>query len=100
MAYNLSLSANATGYLNFIQTINENILNNYLGVMMITVVFSIMTISFLASGFDPKRSLIGTSFVCFILSGLLMLVDLLPIEAVVIFALIFGVVMAWSALQT
>ena len=99
--YNITATANTTSYLDFVQGVNTGILNGQLGVMIIIVIFAITFLSFLSGGFEVKRSLMGSSFICMILSWLLTITELIKTsDVVVIISCLLAVVIAASFFKT
>jgi len=100
MVYNLSLAgANATGYLNLVQGVNSNILNNMFGIILIVVAFAIIMISFISNGFEVKRSLVGATFTTFLLSIFLVIIELAPVSAMITLFVLFLFAIGWSTLK-
>lgn len=97
--YNITGSANTTGYLDFVQTVHTNILSSSLGIILLIIIFVIALISFFAGGFEAKRSMIGASFIVFILSMILRVAELASSTEVIFTAILLGAVLGWSMIK-
>ena len=99
MSYNLSLVSNSSGYLNFVQLLNTNVLNDGLGILILIIIFCITIISFITGGFEMKKSLIGSSFLTLLSAMLLVIVELLKTEQMIYIFVLFLFAMGWSVLK-
>lgn len=96
MTYNLTPIGNSTGLLGFFQLVNNNIMSNMMGVLMLFVIAVISFMAFLASTNDAGKSLTAASFIAAGLSIMLRAVDLVPNLAMFICIILAGLVTAFS----
>jgi len=77
-AYNLSAMGNTTGIVPLMQTINENLMFHFFGIGILLTVFLISLFAFLHStGGNTSKSLAASSFICFAISLLLVVMELI-----------------------
>ena len=78
--YNLtSIGMNSsTGILGFMQGVNTELMQGYLGTIMLLMITVIALISFLTTTGDTKKSLAATGFILMTLAILLRAIDLIP----------------------
>lgn len=90
MAYNLTqISTNASqGLLPLFQSINNILLFDMLGVLMLISIGAIFFIGFYAGTSNSKTSMAGAAFICFVLSLFLRAVSL--VSDLVIFTVLIG----------
>ena len=97
--YNLTGTVNQTGYLGFIQSINNNILGYKLGILLLLIIFLIALISFVAANFEPKQAFIASTFIVFVLSYILRVAELVTGEVVLFTTIAFALSLGWSFLR-
>lgn len=91
MVYNLTgiIAANSTGMLGLVQGVNNTLSLGWLGTFFLLGVTAIFYMSFIfKTDGDVPKSLAATSFICFILTLLLVAVDLITNPLVIFLALI------------
>lgn len=97
--YNLTGTANQSSYLGFIQAVNNNLLDGYLGVLLLMIIFLIALISFVAGNFEPKQAFIASTFIVFVLSNILRVAELVTGEVVLFVTIAFALSLGWSFLR-
>jgi len=99
MAYNLTSVSNTTGLLDFIQKIDNNIFcipsgcggdGGLLGTTIMIILFGILMINFISNGKEFNSSLMGASFICSLIGGLLFLMELVTPTAIYISVLVWA----------
>lgn len=98
--YNISQVGNSTGFFNFVQNINTNILNDMLGLLILFIVFGVTLMSFLGLGYDFKKGIISTSYILMLVSLLLYIADLTQVIVLVVCALVFALSLGISFIDT
>lgn len=97
MTYNLtSISANATSYLDFTQGVNTVLLGGWLGNGLLIAIFVVLIMGFNFVTQDIRKSLIGSSFICFVTALSLRALDLVPNFAIWISLLVLAVSIAFT----
>ena len=78
--YNLTTVGmnSSTGILGFMQGINSELMQGYLGTIMLLIVAVIVLISFITTTGDTKKSLAATGFILMTCAILLRAIDLVP----------------------
>jgi hypothetical protein len=82
MPYNMSYVGNSTDLLTLTQRVNETLMLDMLGVLFLMAVFCVAFIAFYQSTLQSGKAFLASSFICAMLSILLMAVSLLPAWAV------------------
>jgi len=78
-AYNLSIAGNSTGIVDLIHTVNSELMFDFYGIGILLSIFLILFFAFYTStGGNATKALAGTSFICFGLSMLMIILDLIP----------------------
>jgi hypothetical protein len=97
MTYNLSgISANTTGMLSFFQGVNNNIMDGWLGIMFLLAIVVICFMSFITTTNDVRKSIMGSTFIGFIMALLFRAMSLVPNSAVVISLIVLALTVAWA----
>jgi len=97
VTYNLtSISENATSFLEFTQGVNDVLLDGWFGVGILISIFVVLIIGFTFVTQDIRKSLIGSSFICFVTALSLRGLDLLPNLAIWISLLVLAVSIAFT----
>lgn len=78
MTYNLTMVANNSGPVSFLQSVNSEIMLGMYGVLILFVLGTIMFISFIAATNNVNKSFAATSFILFGLSVILKALLLVP----------------------
>lgn len=84
MPYNITHVANSTGLLQFVQRVNSEIMNEWLGNSFLFMIFCIILISILAKTDNARKAFATASFVCFTFSLLLRALEMVGGKAVYI----------------
>lgn len=83
--YNLTGMGNSTGIVDLMQTVNTELMFSFFGIGILVVLFLITFFAFLkSSDGDATRALAGSCFICFGMSLLLRILELIPPFAVYI----------------
>ena len=89
MVYNLTgIADNSTTILGFVQGVNNTLSLGWLGTFFLIGIAVIVYMSFIYSTNDVNKSLAGTAFITFILTLLLVAVDLITNPKVIFITLI------------
>lgn len=95
--YNLTEITTANDTLQFVQKVNVNLMGNWLGVMILMVLYVIVFLAFLSQTRQPVRSMTGAAFISLGLSILMFLLGLVPMLAIYISAIILAAgLAAWN----
>ena len=78
MSYNLTLVANSSGYVEFFQLVNSELMRNTYGILILLVVSVIVLIAFLQKTNNTAKAMAATSFIAFLISLLLAGIDMIP----------------------
>ena len=82
MPYNLSdMMSNSTGIVEFTQGINEHLMNNTFGILLLFSLSMIVLLSYFQATGDIKKSMVASSFVAFGLSLFFRALSLIPDKA-------------------
>ena len=85
-AYNLSLAGNSSGIVDLMQIVNSELMFDFYGIGILITIFVILLMSFLIStNGDGIKSWATASFICFVISLLLFILELVPEIAIFIF---------------
>lgn len=76
--YNLTEMGNNTGIVELTQLVNTNLMEGMLGVLILVTVFGITFLSFMATTNHGGKAFVGSSFICFVLSLFLWVLQLIP----------------------
>ena len=76
-AYNLSGMANSSGIVDLMQTVNSELMFGLMGVMILLTLFFITFMAFYSSSGEAGKSLAASSVICFGLSMLLIILDMI-----------------------
>ena len=82
MTYNLTAIASGNTTVSIFQSVNTNIMDGWLGVIILIVIAAIMYMSFVFSTKQPVKSFTGTAFIMSIISFLLFTLEMIPVIAV------------------
>ena len=82
--YNLTLMGNSTGYVQLVQLVSSNLMDDLFGIMTLIAVFVISMMAFIASTNHPLKAAAVSNFIVFILSLFLRTINLVPDYAVYI----------------
>lgn len=82
MPYNLTNATDVNGTLEFVQTVNEQLMGGWYGPMILIVAFVILFMAFTNATRMPVKSFVGASFLTALFSMLLFTVNLVPPIAV------------------
>ncbi len=80
--YNLTLMGNATGYVQLVQLVSSNLMDDLFGIMILIAVFIISMMAFITSTDHPLKAVTTSSFIVFVLSLFLRTINLVPDYAV------------------
>jgi len=78
MPYNMTLMGNSTGFLGFLQGVNEELMFGWFGISILVTLVTISFISFMSRTGDVRKSFAGAMFISFGLSLLLRVMLLVP----------------------
>ena len=76
--HNLSMMGNATGIVDLMITVNENLMHNLFGILLLSTIFVMCIMAFMVSTANFGKSLTASSFIVFALSLLLRILDVIP----------------------
>lgn len=97
MPYNLTgLSTNSTSVLNFTQAVSNSLMFGWMFTVILVGLTIVIYTSFIFSTNDSKKSLIGTSFVCFLLAFLLAALNLVSDIVVYIYFILAAAIIAFT----
>jgi len=97
--YNLTLTSNATSYLNFVKLVNDNILGGWYGTLIMIAFFSITFLVFFFSTKNGSQSFMASSFVSFLVALLLWAAGLLPPLIIMLSLILVAFSVAFSKLK-
>jgi hypothetical protein len=80
--YNLTLISQSNNTVDFMQNINTVLVDGWLGIIILGVLYSILYIAFIFATGQPVKSFTGASFICFGISLMLLIMGLVPVLAV------------------
>lgn len=80
MVYNLTniTAGNESTFLTFTQGVNDTLMFGWMGALILIGLFVVLFTSFFFTTQDLKKTLVGSMFICFVLSLSLRALDLLP----------------------
>ena len=84
MTYNLTHIGNSTGFLQFMQRVNTELMKNQFGTVILIVIAMICFIAFAQTTNEPKKAIPPTMFIAFALSILLRAMSLVPDKVIFI----------------
>ena len=82
MTYNLTAVANANNTVQMFVNVNTHIMDGWLGVFILIVIFAVLYINFVFHSQKPIKSFTGASFITAIVSILFFIVGFGPVLAV------------------
>ena len=88
VGYNLSAIGNATNVLSLTQNVNDVLMEGQFGTLFLIGIAVVMFMGFLWSTRDAPKSLATTCFICFLLSTLLLAMNL--VQAITPFICLVG----------
>jgi len=78
-AYNLTGAGNATGIVDLMQTVNSELMFDFYGIGILLSIFLITFFAFLnATQGNATKALASSSFIAFVISILMIMLDLIP----------------------
>ncbi len=89
--FNLTKMGNATGYVELIQIVDSELMDNLFGVLILLAVFAISTMAFISTTGHTMKAISASSFMVFVLSLLLKTMNLVPDYAVYGSAIILAI---------
>jgi uncharacterized membrane protein len=78
MVYNVTLVANSSGVLDFVQNVNTHIMDGWFGTLIMIAFFVIMFGSIMFKTNNARQAFAASSFICFGLSLFLLGLGLIP----------------------
>jgi len=84
MAYNVSAVANSTGMLQFVQRVNSELMDNWLGILILIMIFTITLIATITVTNSGAKGFATASFISFGIALLLRVMDMVTTLAVVV----------------
>lgn len=97
MTYNLTPGGNATGLLQLIQIVNDELMFGYLGVLWLIVIIGIAFMAFLASTDNAGKSIIVSGFIGVIAAVFLKALGLIPDLALYILIILTAASLAFKS---
>ena len=76
--HNLTMMGNSSGMGTLWTTVDANLMYGYLGTLILVTIFIMSFISFMFYTKSAGKSFIGSSFICFLLSFLLLVFEIIP----------------------
>ena len=77
--YNVTgIASNSTGYLAFVKAVNTQITMGWLGILLVLLITIISLIAFLWSSRDAGASIMGSSFIMFVMTLLFIALEMVP----------------------
>ena len=91
----MSLVANQTGYIGFLQQVNTELMRGWFGVVLLLTIIVIVFMSFMATTNHPKKAAMASSFIGFLMCIFLVILELIPSWAIFIVLIIFAGIVAF-----
>jgi len=78
LPHNLTALGNSTGIVGLTLSVNEILMKDMFGVMLLVTIFVITLLGFMVGTNNPSKAFVASAFICFVMSMLLRVVGLVP----------------------